>query len=110
MQFNSSQSRDFTPQMVIDGDTLEVTEEMKLLGVKITDDMKWNSNTKYITQKSYARLKVFGANQNELLDVYCKQVRRILEFGAVVWHPGLTQINISDIERVQKTTLAIFLG
>ena len=39
MLFNSSNSRDFTPGMVIDDNTLEVTEEMKLLGVEISDDM-----------------------------------------------------------------------
>ena len=102
--------------MILNNDTLEVTSEMKLLGVKISDDMKWNSNTSYITQKSYSRLwllrrlKVFGANQQELLDVYCKQVRSVIEFGAVVWHPWLTQINSADIERVQKSAWAIILG
>ena len=56
------------------------------------------------------RLKLFGANQSELIDVYCKQVRSVLEFAAVVWHPGLTQNNTVDIERVQKSALAIILG
>ena len=96
--------QDFSPEIVIENETLEVVEEMKLLGVKITTNMKWHSNTEYITKKSYSRLwlmrrlKSFGASQNELLDVYCKQVRSVLEFGAVVWHPGLTQTNTSDIE------------
>ena len=116
MLFNAAKTRDFSPEMIIENQTLDVVEELKLLGVIITTDMKWHSNTDYITKKSYARLwlmrrlKLFGASQSELLDVYSKQIRSVLEFAAVVWHPGLTQNNISDIERVQKSALAIILG
>ena len=56
------------------------------------------------------RLKIFGASQNELLDVYCKQIRSILEYAVPVWHSGLTVDNCRDIERVQKAALAIILG
>ena len=86
------------------------------MGVKITSDLKWNSNTKYIVNKAYSRLwilkrlKIMGANQQELLDTYFKKVRSVLEYAAVVWHAGLTTKNTSDIERVQKCALAIILG
>ena len=116
MLFNTAKTNDFFPEITIENETLDVVEEMKLLGVKISTDLKWHSNTEFITKKAYSRLwlirrlKLFGANQSELLDVYIKQVRSILEFAAVVWHSGLTQINTSDIERVQKSALAIILG
>ena len=102
--------------MTIEDNTLEVVEEIKLLGVKMTSDLKCHCNTSYISQKAYSRLwlmrrlKQLGANNKELIDVYCKQVRSVLEFGAVVWHPSLTQINTNDIERVQKSAIAIILG
>ena len=51
-----------------------------------------------------------GANKEELLDVYVKQIRSVLEYAAVVWHPGLTVTNTLDIERVQKACLAVILG
>ena len=56
------------------------------------------------------RLKQLGASQTELKDIYEKQVRSILEFAAVVWHPGLTKKNTAQIERVQKSAFAIILG
>ena len=56
------------------------------------------------------RIKQLGASQSELLDVYVKQVRSILEFASVVWHPGLTQDNTAQIERVQKSAFAIIIG
>ena len=95
---------------------MEVVKEFKLLGVKITNDLKLNTNTKYITTEAYSRLwmlrrlKALGANEMELVDFYIKQVRSVLEYAAVVWHAGLTQMNIGDIERVQKTACAIILG
>ena len=116
MLFNNAKKNDFTPVMKLDNELLEVSEEIKLLGVKITTDLKWNANTQYITSKAYKRLwllrrlKNLGANNKELVDCYTKQARSVLEYCAVVWHPGLSQVNISDIERVQKSACAIILG
>ena len=116
MLFNTSKTKDFTPKLKIDNETIDLVEEMKLLGVKITSDMKWNENTEFITKKAFSRLwmirrlKLIGANQEELLDVYIKQIRSVLEYAAVVWHSGLTEINSRNIERVQKACLAIILG
>ena len=68
MLFNTGKKNDFTPTTNIAGELIEVVDEMKLLGVKISTDLKWNSNTKYITNKSYyrlwilRRLKIMGAN------------------------------------------------
>ena len=50
MLFNSATTRDFSPEILIENETLEVVEEMKLLGVKITTDMKWHRNTEHITK------------------------------------------------------------
>ena len=116
MLFNTQKVRDFNPTMYIENTHIEVVEELKLLGVKITSDLKWNSNTEYITKRGYKklwmlrRLKTYGANSHKLKDIYCKHVRSVLEYGAVVWHPGLTLENTMNIERVQKSALAIILG
>ena len=56
------------------------------------------------------RLKQLGANIHELIDVYFKQVRSILEFAAPVWAGSITQEEDKQIERVQKTLCAIILG
>ena len=49
MKFNFSSSYDFPPELKINGFTqnIKVTKETKLLGVMITDDLKWESNTAY---------------------------------------------------------------
>ena len=50
MLFNTAKKNDFTPTLKINDKLIEVVDEIKLLGVKITSDLKWNENTKYITK------------------------------------------------------------
>ena len=56
------------------------------------------------------RLKKLGANRTEMLDVYFKQIRSVLELAVPVWQPGLTIWEEKQIERVQKTTFYVILG
>ena len=56
------------------------------------------------------RLKGLGASTSELLDVYQKQVRSVLELAVPVWQPALTQHETKQIERVQRCALYIILG
>ena len=116
MLFNTSRINDFTPSISIGDIELEVVQEMKLLGIIITNDVKWSKNTEYITKKGFARLwmmrrlKRIGASQADLLDTYTKQVRSLLELAVPVWHPALTEYDRAQIERVQKTAFSIILG
>ena len=56
------------------------------------------------------RLKNLGASECEILDVYYKQVRSVLEMAVPVWQAGLTQQEVKQIERVQRTAMYIILG
>ena len=55
------------------------------------------------------RLKKNGASLEDLIDIYTKQVRSLLEFAVPVWNAGLTKQQIVNIERVQKVFLHIAL-
>ena len=116
MLFNSSKKFDFNPQLSLDNCTLDLVENYQLLGVIIQSNMRWDMNTNYICSKAYdriwmiRRLKSLGATNTELVDVYKKQVRCVLEMAAPVWTPALTKCQIAQIERVQKTVCAVILG
>ena len=90
--------------------------EHTTVGVKIQSNLKWNANTEYICTKAYARLwmirclKSLGATANKLVDVFEKQVRCILELALAVWAGNLTQLQVAQIERVQRTCCHIILG
>ena len=55
-------------------------------------------------------MKKLGASIPDLIDVYIKQCRSVLELGVPAWSPGLTVGDSKKIERVQKSAFAIILG
>ena len=117
MLFNQGWKYDFLPDIRTDsGDMLEVVEEVKLLGLVIRSDLSWQSNTENLCKKAYHRLwmlrnlKKLGVNKTELIDVYNKQCRSVLELAVPAWAPGLTGTQIKQLERVHKTAFAIILG
>ena len=116
MVFNPSTSLNFSPHFLVENKEIEVITEFKLLGLYISNDMKWKSNTMHMVQKAskrlwiLRRLKNLGAQSNSLLEVYTKQIRSILEFGVPVWQGSITLAEKTDIERVQKCALHIILG
>ena len=52
----------------------------------------------------------FGAPLNDMKDIYVLFIRSILEQSSTIWHSSLTQENIDDLERVQKSALKIILN
>ena len=56
MAFNFSRKFDFMPKLFIDNEQLEVVTSTKLLGVKISSDLKWNLHTEYLVKKAKKKL------------------------------------------------------
>ena len=85
--FNPCISKDFMPEMKVDDTRIDLVEQVKLLGVIISSDLTWTANTQYIVDRCNSktwilrRLKKLGASHEDLLNVYCKQIRSIAEFA-----------------------------
>ena len=68
------------PEFALEGNEIELVEEMKLLGVVVRSDLKWTSNTENMVKKAYKRLwvlrrlKAMGTTQDDLKDIFVKQV------------------------------------
>ena len=56
------------------------------------------------------RLKGLGASEDDLLDVYSRQVSSLLELSVPVWQPDLTLQEANQIEGVQWCAFYIILG
>ena len=116
MLFNPCISLDFMPDFELGGHEIELVEEMRLLGLVFSSDMKWSANTEFIVKRGFKklwmlrRLKGLGADDDELLDIYMKQIRCLLELAVPAWHGAISQENSIEIERVQKAALHIILG
>ena len=115
MVFTRTKS-DFVTRLNINGVKLDETKEVKLLGVWVTENMSWDSNTSELCRKAYSRMSMLtklryaGVKTEDLLDVYKLFIRSLLEYCCVVWHSRLNHDASADLERVQKTCLKIILG
>ena len=101
MLFNPTLNYDFVTSFEVEGKDIETKEEMKLIGLVLRNDLSWKSNTiLQMTHKAYnrlwmlKRLKLNGANVEDLTDVYIKQVRSVLEFGVPVWNSNVKKEEI----------------
>ena len=116
MLFNPCTSLDFMPEIRLGTHQLEEVEELRLLGIIVRSDMKWSSNTINMVQKAtrklwmLRRLKNMGAEETDLVDMYVKQIRSLLELAVPAWQGAVTQEEKLDIERVQKCAAHIIIG
>ena len=116
IKFNKSRNWDFPVHLsFMDGSEVKVASEHRLLGVIVTDDLKWDRNTDFICTKARKRLWVLrrlaqhNFNQWQLFDVYQKEIRSILEMCAPVWHSSLTKVQSNKIETIQKLAFQLIL-
>ena len=93
-----------------------MVDEIRLLGLIIRSDLKWISNTANIVAKANKRLWILrrlsnlGAKHIDLIEIYTKQIRSVLELAVPAWQGGLSQAEKRAIERVQRCACNIILG
>ena len=113
--FNRAQA-DFNTRLKLNDNNIEEVHKVRLLGVLLTDDLKFQKNTEDICKRAFARitmitkLKYVGVPEQDLLEIYKLFIRSLLEYCCVAWHSSLTQDQSYDIERVQRTALKVILG
>ena len=90
MKFNFSRKHDFPLEVAKDGEILEEVSEMKLLGVIVSSDLKWQKNTDYIVKKAMnrililRRMKQLCVGEATLADYWRKEGRSMLELAVPV--------------------------
>ena len=84
--FNKTRKWNFPPEVHFsDNKTLQYETEVKLVGVIVSDDLKWVKNTEYIVQKAMTkiwvlrRMKNIGLEPEHIFDSYTKELRSVLE-------------------------------
>ena len=71
----------------------------KLLGVIISDDLKWNAHVEYVDAKA-------GVMPKDILKVYLCNVRSVLEYAVQVWQ-DIPAYSSDAIESIQRRALRI---
>ena len=97
--------------VTINNTNIEVVPSAKLLGVMISNDLKWNVHVEMIGKKAAARLYFLRQLQrakvpaNDLLSFYITCIRPVAEYACSVFHTALPQYLSDQLERLQKRAL-----
>ena len=116
MVFNFSKKFQFTTDLNLKGQKVEIIEQAKLLGLILTSDLKWEQNTNFLFKDANRRMVMLKAaskftnDKNVLKQIYYSRIRCKLEQSAAVWSSSLTRKNSDDLERVQKSAVRIIFG
>jgi hypothetical protein len=101
------------PQLTLDGATIDLVKTFKLLGVRVSDDLKWSQHIDAICSKAASRLHFLkllarsGASLRDLVCFYTSVVRPILEYACPVWHSSLTVAQSDALEFIQKPAMRL---
>jgi len=119
VKFNSSKTQavivsrkkdsgDF-PDFLMDDSVVNVEHSFTVLGVNITDSLKWCSHVKSIARAASRRLgilfrakRLFSASQRFVL--YKAQVRPLLEYCSHIWS-GVGNVGLRLLDRVQSKAI-----
>ena len=106
MQLTRKHLNKIQASYTLEGAVLENEDNIKCLGVTITNDLKWNTHVSNICTKAnrthgFFRRTLFSCPQNVKEAAYKGMVRPILEYGSSVWDPHTGKLQ-EELEKVQN--------
>ena len=95
----------------IKDNALEQSETVKLLGVQIQQDLKWDTHINTILQRANGRfhmlrvLKSHGLPVEDLITIYIGFLRPLLEYAVPVWNGAITNQQKDQLEKYKSVSL-----
>ena len=99
--------------MILEGSALEKVASYKLLGLHVTETLKWDFHVTTMLSKASKRvhfLKLLRRAGVSTADLVSAVIRPTVEYACPVWHSLLTVKQSEDIERLQKRALRCIVG
>jgi hypothetical protein len=98
----------------INGDPIPTKTNMKLLGVLISGDLKWNDHANYVCNRVNKVMgmlhRCMGACKPKIRrSLYISLIQPIIVFGAPAWYP-ISGLNVTMLEGVQSRATRFILG
>ena len=113
LRISFSTSNKFFDPITINSKNVEVVTAVKLLGVTLSSDLKWNSHIANMCKKVSSRLyflrqlKRARLPPEDLIQFYVTCIRPVIEYAYEAFHDSLSQYLSNDLERLQKCTFRI---
>ena len=94
--------------ITINDEAVSIVKHAKLLGVTISNDLKWNLHIDNVCKKASKKLYALRLLKRSalpvpvLVTVYRTCIRPILEYACEVWHGSLPAYLSDQLESIQK--------
>ena len=115
LRINFSTGESSFDPIIINNKDIEVVHSVKLLGLTITDNLKWNNHIESVCKKISTRLyflrqlKRAKLPPKDLLLFYVTCIRPVAEYACEVFHDSLPKYLSDDLERMQRRACKIIL-
>ena len=102
--------------VLIDQSTLNIVESVKILGVTIQNNLKWNLHIKDTIKKAPKRLyflkqfKWAKLSTEELVKFYVTSIQSVILHACQVYHYSIPEYLSKSLKRVQRRALRIIHG
>jgi len=96
--------------LILEGSVIENVKSYKLLGVHVTETLKWDVHIIAMLYKASKRihfpkqLRRVGVSTANLLTYYNSVIRSVLQYACPVWHTSITAGQSQDIETAEACT------
>ena len=113
LRISFSRSGISVDHITINDKQIEVVSSAKLLGVVVSDNLRWNAHVESICEKAATRLyflkqlKHTKVPPKDMLLFYTTCIRPVLEYACPVFHHSLPQYLSNEMESLQKHALRI---
>ena len=111
IRFSRKRNKAPIPTYTLHDEVIPTTKTIKYLGVKIQEDLKWNSHIEYITTKAsttlgFIRRTIPPQSTTLRVKAYKQLVRPVLEYASCSWDP-LPKTLSSQVEAVQRRSARV---
>ena len=95
---------------------IERVSSFKLLGITVSNDLRWSCHVREISAKANKRLhflklmKRSAMTTDDLLHYYTTVIRPFIEYASPVWQSSITVDELRRLEAIQKRAIVIISG
>ena len=111
MQITRKRIKKIHASYTLEGTVLENVENIKYLGINITNDLRWNTHVSNFCTKAnrtigFLRRNLHASPEEVKEAAYKGLVRPVLEYSGSVWDPSGVGLQ-NELEKVQKQQLGL---
>lgn len=85
---------DHHQSVIVDGDCVEIIHSFKFLGIHISNNLSWSTNTTDAVKRAQQHLhflhvlKKYNPNCKLMLTFYCSTIESIITYSLTAWYAG----------------------